>query len=58
MIVAKSYRETDSWKTELTMGEADYLRLLDIMEFNGVLTGRPAFTELVDNATANAAMEN
>ena len=40
------------------MGEADYLRLLDIMEFNGVLTGRPAFTELVDNATANAAMEN
>ena len=52
MIVAKSYRETDSWKTELTMEEADYQRLLDIMDFNGVLTGRPDFHELVDNETA------
>ncbi|MDO4852253.1 MAG: ABC transporter substrate-binding protein, partial [Clostridia bacterium] len=55
MIVAKSYRETDSWKTELTMNEADYDRLLDIMEYNGVLTTRPAFSELVDNEVAAAA---
>ena len=55
MIVAHSYRETDSWKTELTMQEHDYERLLDIMDFNGVLTGRPAFSDLVDNATAKAA---
>ena len=55
MIVAKSYRETDSWKTELTMNEADYDRLLDIMEYNGVLTTRPAFSELVDNEVAVAA---
>lgn len=55
MIVAKSYRETDSWKTELTMNEADYNRLLDVMDFNGVLTARPAFSELVDNAVAKAA---
>ena len=35
-----------------TMEEADYQRLLDIMDFNGVLTGRPDFHELVDNETA------
>lgn len=55
MIVAKSYRETDSWKRELTMEESDYNRLLSIMDFNGVLTGRPAFTELVDNRIAKSA---
>ncbi|MBR0081433.1 MAG: ABC transporter substrate-binding protein [Clostridia bacterium] len=54
-IVAASYRQTDAWKTELTMEESDYNRLLDIMEFNGVLTARPAFAALVDNAVAKAA---
>ena len=37
------------------MEESDYNRLLDIMEFNGVLTARPAFAALVDNAVAKAA---
>ena len=55
IIVAKSYRDTDSWKSELTMTESDYNRLLDVMDFNGVLTARPAFTELVDNAVAKSA---
>ncbi len=55
-IVARSYRETDSWKTELTMDEADFNRLLDVMAFNGVLDTRPAFTALVDNETAQKAM--
>ena len=58
MIVAKSYRETDAWKSELTMDERDYQRLLEIMDFNGVLTGRPAFSELVDNQVAKAAESN
>ena len=55
-IVARSYRETDSWKTELTMDEADYARLLEIMAFNGVLDTRPDFAELVDNNAALKAM--
>ncbi|MBQ5987071.1 MAG: ABC transporter substrate-binding protein [Clostridia bacterium] len=55
-IVARSYRETDSWKTELTMDEADYARLLEIMAFNGVLDTRPDFAELVDNDAALKAM--
>lgn len=55
MIVARSYRETDAWKAELTMDETAYERLLDIMDFNGVLTGRPAFSELIDNGVASEA---
>ena len=55
-IVARSYRETDSWKTVLTMDEADYARLLEIMAFNGVLDTRPDFAELVDNDAALKAM--
>lgn len=49
MIVARSYRETDSWKQELTMAEEDYNRLLTIMEHAGELTSPPPFSALIDN---------
>lgn len=49
MIVARSYRETDSWKQELTMAEEDYNRLLAIMEHAGELTNPPPFSALIDN---------
>ena len=50
--VVKSYRETDSWKKNPIMQEADYERLLTVIDFNGELTGRPNFNELVDNSFA------
>ncbi len=52
MAVVKSYRETDSWKKNPIMQEADYERLLTVIDFKGELTGRPAFSELVDNTFA------
>lgn len=52
MAVVKSYRETDSWKKDPIMQEADYERLLTVIDFNGELTGRPAFDELVNNTFA------
>ncbi|MDO4565434.1 MAG: ABC transporter substrate-binding protein [Clostridia bacterium] len=52
MIVARSYRETDSWKTELEMFESDYNRLLDIIDFAGELSARPPFEALIDNSFA------
>ena len=52
--VVKSYRETDSWKKDPVMQEADYERLLSIIDFNGELKGRPAFRALVDNRFAEA----
>lgn len=56
-IVARSYRETDSWKTELAMERADYERMLDILDFNGELSARPDFETLVDNSVALALTE-
>ena len=50
--VVRSYRATDSWKKDPVMQEADYERLLAVIDFNGELTGRPAFTELVNNSFA------
>ncbi|MBR2643777.1 MAG: ABC transporter substrate-binding protein [Clostridia bacterium] len=52
MAVVKSYRETDSWKKDPIMQEPDYERLLSIIDFNGELSGRPAFSALVDNTFA------
>ena len=52
MIVANSYRSTDSWKSEPIMYEEDYQRLLDIIEGSGELSARPEFTTLVDNSIA------
>jgi NitT/TauT family transport system substrate-binding protein len=47
--VVKSYRETDSWKKDPVMEEADYERLLSVIDFNGELSGRPDFSALVNN---------
>ncbi len=57
-IVAKSYRETDSWMTTSVMTEEAFERLLDIMDFNGVLKQRVDFGELVDNSFAEKALED
>ncbi len=50
--VVKSYRETDSWMKNPIMQESAYERLLTVIDFNGELSGRPAFTALVDNTFA------
>ena len=52
MAVVRSYRATDSWMKTPVMQEADYERLLSVIDFNGELSGRPAFSDLVDNSFA------
>jgi NitT/TauT family transport system substrate-binding protein len=54
MIVAHSYRETDSWKRELVMDQGDFGRLLDVIDTAGELTARPPFQDVVDNSLAQA----
>lgn len=55
-IVAKSYRESDSWMSTPVMTEEAFQRLLDIMDFNGELKARVDFEELVDNSFAEKAL--
>lgn len=57
MIVARSYRETDSWKQELVMEAADFDRLLDVIDTAGELTARPPFQDIVDNSLAQAVRD-
>lgn len=54
--VARSYRNTDSWMKTPLMTEDAFNRLLDIMEFNGELSSRIEFEELVDNSFAEKAI--
>lgn len=51
-IVAKSYRETDSWMYDPIMTEDSYERLLDIISSAGELERRPNMNEIVDNSFA------
>ena len=55
-IVAKSYRETDSWMKTPIMTEDAFTRLQDIMESNGELKARVDFRELIDNSFAEKAV--
>lgn len=57
MIVAQSYRATDSWKTEPEMYEDDYERLLDVIAGSGELSARPPFSKLVDNSIAKRVID-
>lgn len=56
-IVAKSYRDTDSWMKTPIMTEDAFTRLQDIMESNGELKARVTFKELVDNSFAEKAVK-
>ncbi len=56
-IVAKSYRETDSWKKEPVMYEEDYTRLLDVIGGSGQLSARPPYASLINNSFALSVME-
>ena len=47
------YREIDAWRTELTMTEASFNRLQDIIENAGELSRRAQMSELVDNSLAS-----
>ena len=49
------YREIDAWRTELTMTEASFNRLQDIIENAGELSRRAQMSELVDNTFAKKA---
>lgn len=51
-IVAKSYRETDSWMYDPIMTEDSYERLLDIISSAEELERRPNMNEIVDNSFA------
>ncbi len=51
-IVAKSYRETDSWMYDPIMTKDSYDRLLDIISSAGELERRPNMNEIVDNSFA------
>ncbi|MBR4635867.1 MAG: ABC transporter substrate-binding protein [Clostridia bacterium] len=55
-LVAKNYRETDSWMKTPVMTEDAFTRLQDIMETNGELSKRVGFTELIDNSFAEKAV--
>ena len=57
-IVAKSYRETDSWMKDPVMTEEAFSRLLDVIDYNGQLKARVEFSELVDNSFAKKALED
>ena len=46
------YRKIDAWRTELSMTEASFNRLQDIIENAGELTRRAQIDELVDNSYA------
>lgn len=54
-LVAKSYRETDSWMLDPAMTEDAFSRLQDIMELNGELKSRVPFDEIIDNSFAEEA---
>ena len=54
--VAHNYRETDSWKSEPTMEEKDFERMLTIIDSAGELKAKIPFAELVDNSIAEKAM--
>ncbi|MBO4848711.1 MAG: ABC transporter substrate-binding protein [Clostridia bacterium] len=56
-IVAKSYRETDSWMQTPVMTEEAFARLLDIIDLNGQLKARVDFGELVDNSFAEEVLK-
>lgn len=47
------YRDVDAWRTNLTMTEASFNRLQDIIENAGELTRRATLGELVDNSIAD-----
>lgn len=54
--VSKSYRQIDAWCADPVMTEDAYGRLLDVIEGQGDLMGRPALTDLVDNSFALKVM--
>lgn len=56
--VAKNYRATDSWKQDPIMKEADFERLLDIIEASGELKERIPMEKLVNNSIAQKVIDN
>lgn len=49
----KSYQEIDSWFSDMTITEASFERLQDIIEEAGELSQRVAFSKIVDNTYIN-----
>lgn len=56
-MVAKSYRETDSWTKTPVMTEDTFTRLQDIMAHAGELSARVEFHDVVDNSFGEAVMK-
>ena len=57
LLVAKSYRATDSWTQVPTMTEDAFTRLQDIMEGAGELAKRVELSQLVDNSFGEKAIK-
>jgi len=53
--VSARYRAIGAWKTEPTMQEEDFIRLMDVMEEAGELEARVAFAAFTDNTFAEKA---
>ncbi len=51
------YKQIDAWRTELSMTEASFNRLQDIIENAGELTRRATLSELVNNTYAKKVYE-
>ena len=47
--VVDRYKGADSWQTDTTIREGAYNNLLDLMEYNKVISERPEFDTLVYN---------
>ncbi len=52
--VAARYRSIGAWKTDPTMDEADFSRLMDVMESAGELDARVPFADFTTNEFAEA----
>ena len=53
--VAARYRSIGAWKTDPTMDEADFSRLMDVMESAGELDSRVPFADFTTNQFASKA---
>lgn len=52
-VSVESYRSIDAWVTDMTMQEADFNRLQDVMDYSGELPKRVNYADVVDCGTAH-----
>ncbi|MBO5776747.1 MAG: hypothetical protein J6R35_05185, partial [Clostridia bacterium] len=50
----KAYKAIGAFKTTPVMEEADYLKLIDILKFAGVIDATIPFEQIIDNSIVNS----